>query len=529
MTLPITSVWGIELPDLGFSVDYPMVREHPENRQLGIRQAQGGVSRLALGPVVALFPMVEANVGLMLALAASFIYLSLPITLLFGFFLYTQPMVTRLLTQFINIFIRTVILHGLMALFLMLLINVSTGGSLMVYLGVIGVGLVGGFFLTRIAAATMKEAMAQSLGAVGSIWLGATTGTLGEGARKPARGMLGAAQLAAAGGTMLAAARTGGLWRSMDMVEATGAGAGRGVSDMAAGGMVRPGTAARMQQPFSRLPDSLTNLTAAPNGAIGQAGTETAAGSNGAGPVLPMRTASPEPNGGSPASTPAPASAPGPTTTPPGPVYSQTGVDEGRPVERWVQQTYRARQSGRGRRQAAETGQALLGEELAQETGAVLSRHGQAETTAVLQATRQTAGRTPPEKLMRAGQLTNEGLELVKSQLDDRTVRAFQGEQGRRDLTVLTAAGLQPRKEATPEEFRQAAAQAGDGQGAQAPGRTVPRALGLDPVAAGAHFAAMNRFARQSEQAGLSPEQRQRLLKEVKAAGATVASSAPGT
>jgi hypothetical protein len=38
--------------------------------------------------------------------------------------------------------------------------------------------------------------------------------------------------------------------------------------------------------------------------------------------------------------------------------------------------------------------------------------------------------------------------------------------------------------------------------------------LGLDPVAAGAHFAALNRFARVSEQAGLTLEQRQQLLTE---------------
>jgi hypothetical protein len=78
----------------------------------------------------------------------------------------------------------------------------------------------------------------------------------------------------------------------------------------------------------------------------------------------------------------------------------------------------------------------------------------------------------------------------------------------------LVAAGLGPHKTASPEQFRQAVAGAGAGRGGQAPGRTVPHALGLDPVAAGAHFAGLNRFARLSEQAGLSAAQRRRLLKE---------------
>ena len=41
----------------------------------------------------------EYLLSLMLALAASFIYLTLPVVLLFGFFLATEPMVNRLLTR----------------------------------------------------------------------------------------------------------------------------------------------------------------------------------------------------------------------------------------------------------------------------------------------------------------------------------------------------------------------------------------------------------------------------------------------
>jgi hypothetical protein len=151
LTQPITQVWGIPLPG-SVSIDIPVFQEHPENRQLAIRQAQAGLARLALGPVVALFPLVEANISLMLALAASFIYLSLPIVLLF-----TEAMATRLLLQLISVIIRTLILNGLAALFLMLLMGVSLDGSLTAYLGLVGVGLIGGFLLMRFAAGTMKK------------------------------------------------------------------------------------------------------------------------------------------------------------------------------------------------------------------------------------------------------------------------------------------------------------------------------------------------------------------------------------
>ncbi|NJN99194.1 MAG: hypothetical protein HC875_36435, partial [Anaerolineales bacterium] len=157
ITAPITQVWGIPLP-VDVSIDLPVFQEHPANRQLGLRQAQAGLARLALGPVVALYPLVESSVGLMLALSASFIYLSLPVTLLFGFFLYTESMATRLLLQLISIFIRTLILQGLAALFLLLLVGVSASqAGLTVYLGLVGVGLLGGFFLIRLANDTGAE------------------------------------------------------------------------------------------------------------------------------------------------------------------------------------------------------------------------------------------------------------------------------------------------------------------------------------------------------------------------------------
>jgi hypothetical protein len=164
----------------------------------------------------------------------------------------------------------------------------------------------------------------------------------------------------------------------------------------------------------------------------------------------------------------------------------------------------------------------LLGEELAQEAARAMGRHSQEQTMAVLRAARQAAadaqarGQSP----VRAdGNLSPEVVNAVRSRLDDQTLRAFVGAQGERDLAALAAAGIRAHKQARPEEFQRAMARTPDGQGEQSPGRTVPRALGLDPVASQEYFASMNRFARMSEQAGLTPEQRQQLLKEVQQRG----------
>ena len=50
---------------------------------------------------------------LMLALAASFIYLTLPVVVLFGFFLATESMTNRLLMQFVYVIVRTLIINGI--------------------------------------------------------------------------------------------------------------------------------------------------------------------------------------------------------------------------------------------------------------------------------------------------------------------------------------------------------------------------------------------------------------------------------
>jgi hypothetical protein len=196
-TLPITNVWGIPI-DVSIELNLPIYQEHPENRQLGLRQAQAGVARLALGPVVALFPLLEANVGLMLTLAACFIYLSLPVMLLFGFFRPTASLAVGLMFQYLHILVRTLILQGLVALFLMVLVSVSVGGSLTAYLGLVGVGVIGGFFLTRMATATMKETMSQTFSAVGAVWRGTAVNAFGRAAEGPARRALGVAKVGAA-------------------------------------------------------------------------------------------------------------------------------------------------------------------------------------------------------------------------------------------------------------------------------------------------------------------------------------------
>ncbi|MCP4994924.1 MAG: hypothetical protein GY934_14240, partial [Gammaproteobacteria bacterium] len=154
--------FGITL-EIGDNIDtIPLLQHHPENRELAIRQSAAGISRLTLGIIVALFPMIEANISLMLALAASFVYLSLPIVILFGFFLPTEAMVNKLLMQFVNVILRTLVIHGIVAVFMLILMDSALSGTLMSYLGLVGVGLVGGWWMMRLATATMKESMNQS-------------------------------------------------------------------------------------------------------------------------------------------------------------------------------------------------------------------------------------------------------------------------------------------------------------------------------------------------------------------------------
>jgi len=501
-TQGITQVWGIPLPDI--SLDIPVVQEHPENRQLAIRQAQAGVARLALGPVVALFPLLEANISLMLALSAAFLYLSLPITLLFGFFLKTESMATQLLLQLITVMIRTVILNGLVALFLMLLISVSLSGSLMTYLGLVGVGLAGGLILSRFAAATMKDSFSQSLGAVGGVFVGATAASLGSSATGPARAVLGVSKLA---GTAAMLGVAG--FNAIDLAEAGYQSARSGVRDL---NQASPEAMGLVQRSAGQLPAPLARL--AQSQLTGTGPEHDPYLVQPVGPGLGAARPLPEvPAGGS--------ELPGFWEQSAATVQgSQTAAKTGRAgtqstqLDPWLAQFYRNQaQGGRGQAQLMERGRDLLGEELAGPVARALIRRPQAEAQAVLSAARQVAAERPREALIGAdGQLQPAAVAAVRARLPQ--ADAFQGPAGQQDLAALTAAALQRPQQAAPADFRRVVAQAEDGDGEQAPGRAIPRQLGLDQVAAQGHLAALNRFVRLSEQAGLSLTQRQQLLSE---------------
>jgi hypothetical protein len=108
---------------------------------------------------------------------------------------------------------------------------------------------------------------------------------------------------------------------------------------------------------------------------------------------------------------------------------------------------------------------------------------------------------------------------MVRGRLEHSVLESFKGQQGERDLEALVAAGLEPQKRAEPGEFRAAAAQAKKWAGDDAAGLLIPRSLGLDPVASGSNLAALNRFTRLSNQAGLDEAQRKRLLEAVRQEG----------
>ncbi|MCB0190358.1 MAG: hypothetical protein KDJ65_00290 [Anaerolineae bacterium] len=511
----------------------PFVEHHPENRELGIRQAQAGVARLALGIIVALFPIIEANISLMLALAASFIYLTLPVVVLFGFFLATESMTNRLLMQFVYVIVRTLIINGIVALFMLLLMNTAISGSLTAYLGLVGVGLVGGFFLARIAASTMKETLSQSMGALGAVWMGTTTGLLGKGAAQPARTAMGMAKMGAAAALLGA----GGTMSAMDLAETSYEGFRSGAKDMRAGA---PGTMNYLDRQTSRLPASLARMAQSGTGADEASGlanqlpdmmtTLAAPLAVGALAALsPTKTTTDESNAnGRPPTTPdangsyssrwqANAS---PTQAVSAPSQTQTRNDAYLQRQRqaqvagWLSQMYQAQQTQRGQKQALERGRDLLGEELAWKAERALGRHSQAQVNTVLDTVRQVANEHDRSTLIQKGRLTGQAITAIRDQLDEETAQAFSGQKGTWDLAALTAVALQQQTAASPEAFRQAVANAESGWGQDAPGQTVPRRLGLDPVAAGAHYTAINRFTRLSEEAGLSAAQREHLLAE---------------
>jgi hypothetical protein len=510
---------SIDLDDIASPI--PFIVHHPENRELGIRQAQAGVARLALGIIVALFPIIEANISLMLALAASFIYLTLPVVLLFGFFLATESMTNRLLMQFVYVIIRTLIINGIVALFMLLLMNTAISGSLTAYLGLVGVGLIGGFFLARVAAATMKETLGQSMGALGSVWLGTTTGLLGNSVAQPAQTAMGMAKMGAAA-VLLGA---GGANSVLDLAETSYEGFRSGARDMRQGA---PGTMTYLDRQATRLPASLARMAQTGLGADeapGQNGQATDMFTALAAPLAmgalatltpTHTTAAPSnPNGRPPAESDASGSDTGRRQTGTGPAPA-TPLRQAE-VAGWLSQTYQAQQTQRGQKQATERGRDLLGEELAWKAERALGRHSRAEANTVLAAARKVAGEHERGELIENGRLTGQAITAVRDQLNEETAQSFSGQKGTWDLAALTAVALQQQTTASPEAFRQAVARAENGGGQDAPGQTVPRRLGLDPVAAGAHYPAINRFTRLSEEAGLSATQREQLLAEAQA------------
>jgi hypothetical protein len=509
----------------------PFVEHHPENRELGIRQAQAGVARLALGIIVALFPIIEANISLMLALAASFIYLTLPVVVLFGFFLATESMTNRLLMQFVYVIVRTLIINGIVALFMLLLMNTAISGSLTAYLGLVGVGLVGGFFLARIAASTMKETLGQSMGALGSVWMGTTTGLLGKGAAQPAQAAMGMAKMGAAAALLGA----GGAMSALDLAETSYEGFRSGTKDMRQGA---PGTMTYLDRQTSRLPASLARMAQTGTGAdepSDQNGQATDLMTALAAPLAVGALAALSPtkatadgsntNGRSPAEPGANGSlagrwqaGTGSTPAAAAPTQTRNGTyahhQRQAHVAGWLSQTYQAQQTQRGQKQATERGRDLLGEDLAWKAERALGRHRQAQVATVLDTARQVANEHERGELIQNGRLTGQAITAVRDQLDAETAQAFSGQKGTWDLAALTAVALQQQTAASPEAFLQAVANAESGWGQDSPGHTVPRRLGLDPVAAGAHYTAINRFTRFSEEAGLSAARREQLLAE---------------
>jgi hypothetical protein len=429
--------------------------------------------------------------------------------------------------QFVNVVIRTIVIMGIVAVFMLILMDSALSGTIMSYLGLIGVGLVGGWFLQRMAAATMKEAMSGAMSAVGGVWMGSATGLLGQSAAKPAAFTMGAAKMAGAGAVLAGA----GAIKMLDLSEAAYEGVRAGEQDIRRGA---PDTMGYLDQRAGEMHPALAKMAAqGKNGRPEESLLVDRAGTAALAVVGLARALEDEQerqhdqqnlNGKHPtARWGADRGSAVTTRTTVGTTGSgaagrendvaateqrQTGVDG------WIAQTYVAQQSQRGQKQAGQRGRDLVGEELAWKAERALSRRSLQETNAVLAAARQAEGKLGHGQMVRRGRLTTEGLRAVRRELDPDTVQGFRGQQGLWDLAALTAVGVQQETTVSPDEFRRELAQAASGWGEESPGHQVPRKLGLDPVAAGAHYTALNRFARLSDAAGLSVNQRERLLTE---------------
>ncbi|MCP5037887.1 MAG: hypothetical protein GY945_09840, partial [Rhodobacteraceae bacterium] len=368
--------------------------------------------------------MIEANISLMLALAASFVYLSLPIVILFGFFLPTEAMVNKLLMQFVNVILRTLVIHGIVAVFMLILMDSALSGTLMSYLGLVGVGLVGGWWMMRLATATMKESMNQSMGAVGSVWMGTSTGLLGQSAGNAAATAMGAAKFVGAGALLAG----GGAMNLLDIGEASYEAGRSGEKDLRRGAA---GAMGHLDKQLGQMPPALARLAQSGNGEAekengGQKSTKGEAlllDKMVSAPLAMLGLAGDEhelakQDRAGLADTPisgrndrvagkraglAGTSANGRKGKVNGKQAARwgtaglaaaamsggaTGSKRQGKIDNWVEQSYQAQRFQRGQKQAGQAGRDLVGEELAWKAERAMARRSPAETKAVLEATR---------------------------------------------------------------------------------------------------------------------------------------------
>jgi hypothetical protein len=101
----------------------------------------------------------------------------------------------------------------------------------------------------------MHESLSQTIGAVGGIWMGATTAAGGEVARRPVEMALGAAKVAVGGAALAAAGSAGGIWNAWAVAEPSLNAANSGLTDLRGREESLSRYAARSQTPalISRL------------------------------------------------------------------------------------------------------------------------------------------------------------------------------------------------------------------------------------------------------------------------------------
>jgi hypothetical protein len=154
------------------------IREHPDNRQIGISQAQAGIGHLLLGLLIIPFGNFAALVDLTLTFAAMVVYLSMPIMALLCVLKDEDLMLGGLVQSYLMLLVRTFLIHFCLSILLALIMGAASSGQVPLFTGICVVGLLLSLVLLFMAGATALEAVRTSFRGVMSRTVGIARDTV---------------------------------------------------------------------------------------------------------------------------------------------------------------------------------------------------------------------------------------------------------------------------------------------------------------------------------------------------------------